>query len=696
MKKALVIAFVLVLGLGVLASAQSFSCTGDWEVTFEYFPFLHNDGCQHFNNEIFALSSTLEVDLASAGWLFSSVSGFDSGLGFNSQVFSAAGCLGAVSLSAEMEFLPNAVTKQTQWWWTDYLWFIDPPGEIINSFAYLYNNPGDACDDDGVGDTMCKVTVLNLLNGCPFSVWFDEETGPAFKDFEFTAAVNLAGMNLEGLFFMNAWAGTAKEKDVFLWDVCTEAEFSIDGDLVYWDLVEVPDNLYWAHVVQSGPDLISPDVSYWGTATSGGDDPTGTGSRFTLSGAAGGMDFTSYTYFNLTESDAAADTDSGCPVLGKAGDYAVAGGCGFAFTEEYFMVEGIPLCCDTTIDAALKLVCPAVTTSLTCVCDDDKYKEITIGAVPYTIYFPKAGVCTSTTKTVGFEYLQFLVKDIPFIPGFYDLTASVKLTTGDKEFSLCGQPSFGLDTCFSMTLLANWEEDKAHNSIANKFTGIDIKDLSFTCECAPGVVVTFTDVLYDLETNALKSLASTDNVIRFLVPLDADSVDPGIGDLVDPVLRTDPCPPVVPDTDGYDDILVEYWDTPKYKYYAWESLSIELDGDACCGGMFAITIDNYIGKKYEADPKFCGCICDTGEDKVYYVEDEETRVKTYYNTDVYKCTWSKDPNYTEIGPLNSLFSWMATDVSVTLGLFSNFDITIISEVSFRGWEKFGLTFGFTW
>jgi len=690
MKKALVVTFVLVLGLGVLASAQSFSCTGDWEVTFAYSPFLHNDGCSHFNNEIFGLSSSLELNLSAAGWLFSSVSGFDSGLGFNSQAFSAAGSLGAVSLSAEMEFLPNAVTKQDQWWWWAYLPYIYWP--------VLYNNPGDACDDDAtVADTMCKVSVLNAMNGCPASIWHDAEFGPAFKDFTFTGSINLAGVNLEGLFLMNAWAGTVKEKDVFLWDVCSEIPIPLapgvaEGFLDYYGFEEEPTNLYWAHVVQSGSNVIVPvNVSYWGTATSGGDDPTGTGFRFTLGGTAGGMDFTSYTYFNLTESDAKADTDSGCPVLGKKGDYAVAGGCGFAFTEEYFMVEGIPLCCDTTIDAALKLVCPAVTTSLTCVCTDDEYKVQT-GA--YTVYFPDAGDCTSTTKTVGFEYLQFLVKDIPFIPGFYDLTASIKFTTGDKEFSLCGQPSFGLDTCFSMTLLANWEEDKAHNGIANKFTGIDIKDLSFTCECAPGVVVTFTDVLYDLETNALKSLASTDNVIRFLVPLDADSVSPGIPDLQNPALRTDPCPPVVPDqTDDYNDILVEYWDTPKYKYYAWESLSIDIEGDACCGGAFAITIDNYIGKKYEADPKFCGCICDTGEDEMYYVEDG---TKVFYNRDVYKCTWSKDPNYTEIGPLNSLFSWMATDVSVTLGLFSNFDITIISEVSFRGWEKFGLTFGFIW
>ena len=653
MKKALVIACMLVLAGGALVSAQTF--TGSWDTTFTFDVYKLGSVCPYQWWEIYGLSSELVVDYTVGGFVFESKSSFDAQHGFNAQEFSAAGSLGAFSLAAKMEFLPAAVLTNTQGWWTVGGVSWDP---VTQSPWYLYNNFAATC---------CKTTVLTLLPGCSLDRWF-EVTGPAFKDFELTADISLAGVELGGLFLMNAWAGTTTVTDIFFWDVCTEDLYEVD----------MPTNAYWDNVPQSGSThALGVNVVLGGTCTVAGSTPIGAGFRLKLAGSVGGMTVTSFTYFNMTESDAAADTASGCPTLGKAGDYAVAAGCGVGFTEEYFMVEGIPFCCDITLDAALKLVCPGVSETLTCVCEDELLKTITMpDQTTVDIYLPSWDEdCTFTPAVVGFEYLQFLVKDIPFIPGFYDLTVSVKFGTTTKEFALCGVPSFGLDTCFSITLIPNWEEDESHNGIPNKFTGIDIKDFSLTCEF-PGAEVTFTTVLYDLPTNALKTISS-DEMLRFLVPTGCAAWCPpiwdadGDGDL----------------TDTDDGIFVEYWDTPKYKYYAWESLGIVLDGDACCGGSYEITIDNYIGKEYEANPEFCGCICIEGYEKECCCEVEEA---------VYHCEFTKDANYTEVGQLNQLFSWMATDVAVSVSLFSNFTLTMGADVSFRGWEIFSLGFGFIW
>jgi len=678
MKRALVIALMLVLAGGALVSAQTF--TGSWDVTSTFDIYKLGSVCGYQWWEVYGFTSELVVDYTVGGFVFESKSSFDAQHGFNAQEFSAAGSLGAFSLAAKMEFLPSAVTTKTQQWiWGPAVYKVGCCQTESRDW-FIYNNPAgkcyaEPCCEEKVTDTEYKVTVLTGLPGCSLDYW-TEITEPAFKDFELTASVSLVGVQLGGLFLMNAWAGTTTVTDVFFWDVCTE-EYVDPGEEVL--------NLYWANVPQSGSLALATDVVQTDTCTVAGSDPIGAGSRLQLAGSVGGMDITSFTYFNMTESDNVADTLTGCPVLGKAGDYAVAAGCGVGFIEEYFMVEGIPFCCNTTLDAALKLVCPEESETLTCVGADTILKAQTYGStVAVPIYFPSWDQeCTFTSAIVGFEYLQLLVKGIQFIPGFFDLTASVKFTTTAKEFSLCGVPSFGLDTCFSMTLLPNWEEDEAHNGIANKFTGIDIKDISLTCEF-PGATATFKTVLYDLPTNALKTISS-DTMLRFLVPASCDAYCPPIRDAdSDKDL-----------TDADDGIYLEYWDTPKYKYYAWESFGIVLAGDACCGGAYEIAIDNYIGKEYEANPEFCGCICIDG-DEMYYVEDETTGEKTVWDRDTFYCTWNKEANYTEAGQLSQLFSWMATDVDVSVSLFSNFTLTVSADVSFRGWEIFNLGFGFIW
>ena len=711
MKKALVIACILGLGIGLMASGQGV-CSGEFSFSFDMNIISLNDPCTNPwiagmpltpMAGLFGASSTLALNYGVGTWLFGGEAQFDAALGYASQTFDVIGALGAFTLSAKMTFLPQAITLSEQRFKMDF-----QPEEI---FWLIYNNDGDDCDTcpdaccncPKEEDDSCKLTVLvaqpwmlwkvNRLSYCSMLDAPIVTVEPRFQDIEASLSVAIAGIEIEGLAVLNAWEGTATEEQVFEWTVCNE------GLIDVW----VDPNAYFANVVQSGPswpvnfpwmehgetmDLIwawATPVEQTCSCTAGGDDAIGTGFRLKLAGVAGPLSVTSYTYFSMTESDLADDTITLCPVLGKKGDYEVAGECGVAFTEEYLMVEGIPLSCDMVLDAALKLVCPDVSTTYECVCENDTLEKVQSGSTA-VINFPWDGTppdCEATETRVDFEYLKLLVHPIPIIPTFFDVAVAVTLTEDEKEFQICGIPAWTYPTCFSINWIANWEEDESHNGIANKLTGIDIKDLAFTTECNG---VTFTDktVLYDLPTNALKTINSLE-VLKFLVPLDCDTRTDLYGG------SFDACPPFkdngAPGLDPGDKILVEYWETPKYKYHAWESLSIAVDGDACCGAGFAFDVDIYIGKKYEANPEFCGAICKTDTTKDCCCEPAEQN---------YKCCWDIDPNYEEVGVLGSLFSWMATDVSASFGVFSNFNFVIDASISFRGWETLKMGVEFLW
>jgi len=595
--------------------------------------------------DILALSSNLTLDYVVEGWTFESKSGFDAIYGFNSQVFSANGTLGPVTLSAKATFLPAAITKKT-------MFFRDRDGnkvaDVLDADWWVYNN---FCT------TGCNQSVLALQTPSCSSwyYYYEEDIGPAFKDFELNASLDFAGLSIEFLSVLDAWTGTVTEYPLL---------YSHSGVV---QSAPTGTNLYYAHFED-----IKADVEQTKSCTISPADYMGFGTRIKLSGTVGGLTITSYTYFNMTESDAAADKVTGCPVLGKKGDYKVLSDCGIGFTEEYLMVEGIPLCCGMTMDAALKLVCPTEKTTYTCECKEEWKKNVDPDSDD-DVFTPVPSECKVETEIVAFEYLQLLIKGIPFIPGFYDLNASIKWTTTEKEFSLCGVPAIAWpDTCLNMTLLANWEEDKSHNGIANKFTGLGIKDITFTCEFSECSKFTAKTVLYDLPTNALATLSSEEELI-FLVPAVGCE-----------------CPPYTyPGNDPTKDpegAYLEIWSIPKYKYFAYEEYKLELCGPGCCGGQYKITIDTFIGKEYEADPRFCSCIC--------YVDKDGDGADL--KDDTWVCSLTKDANYTEVGKLGTLFSWMMTKFDAEVPLFTNFSIKFGSTISFRGWEDFTLGIVFKW
>jgi len=649
MKRALAILAVASL-FGFVGLAQG-SITGSWDLTFTYSPVKWLSPCPYKLGDVIGLSSNITLDYVVGGWTFESKSGFDAIYGFNSQVFSANGSLGPVTLSAKATFLPAAVTKKTMVFRDAYPKSDGTP-DVQQEDWWVYNN---FCTPLG---TSCKQSVL-VVQTPSCSSWYyyyDEEIGPAFKDFEFNGSLTFGGVSVEVLSVLDAWTGTITEQPLL---------YSNSGTV---QTAPTGDNLYYAHFED-----IKADVVQSGSCTVEPSDYMGFGTRIKLSGTVGGMTITSYTYFNMTESDKAADKITGCPVLGKKGDYKVKTGCGIGFTEEYLTVEGISLCCGMTMDAALKLVCPTEKTTYTCKCEEQWEYDVDSDSAK-DVFAPKSSECKVETEIVAFDYLQFLIKGIPFIPGFYDLNASIKWTTTEKEFSLCGVPAIAWpDTCLNMTLLANWEEDKSHNGIANKFTGLGIKDITLTCEFSECSKFTAKTVLYDLPTNALATLSSEEELV-FLVPAIGCECPPYTYSGNDPT--NDPV-----------GAYLEIWSTPKYKYFAYEEYKLELCGPGCCGGQYKVTIDNFIGKKYEADPRFCSCIC--------YVDKDGDGVPELKD-DTWVCSLTKDANYTEVGKLGTLFSWMMTKFNAEVPLFTDFTVKFGSTISFRGWEDFTLGIAFKW
>jgi hypothetical protein len=102
LKKALVLAIVMVLGLGTLAFAGPLSGAWESEICF---------GVLSYGEDalfgLTGLTSTLTIDYSVCGWEFESVSGIDFD-GWTTQTFTAGGALGAFTFDSEVEFAPAA------------------------------------------------------------------------------------------------------------------------------------------------------------------------------------------------------------------------------------------------------------------------------------------------------------------------------------------------------------------------------------------------------------------------------------------------------------------------------------------------------------------------------------------------------------------------------------------------------------
>ena len=90
MKKALVVAMVMVLGLGLFASAQTWEGTWDTDITIV-------PAAATFADFIGSFDSDLDVDFIVGGWDFGMTSDF-SAIGLDGLGFTAEGVLGRIQV----------------------------------------------------------------------------------------------------------------------------------------------------------------------------------------------------------------------------------------------------------------------------------------------------------------------------------------------------------------------------------------------------------------------------------------------------------------------------------------------------------------------------------------------------------------------------------------------------------------------
>jgi len=110
MKKALVISFLLVAGLGLAAFAGPLS--GSWEISMKFEDALVDQSPSHNNLNVLAVTSfdsILTLDYTTCGWTFGSTAIFDK-YDFENLFFTAEGSVGAFGFFAGIDFNPQSTS----------------------------------------------------------------------------------------------------------------------------------------------------------------------------------------------------------------------------------------------------------------------------------------------------------------------------------------------------------------------------------------------------------------------------------------------------------------------------------------------------------------------------------------------------------------------------------------------------------
>jgi hypothetical protein len=368
-----------------------------------------------------------------------------------------------------------------------------------------------------------------------------------------------------------------------------------------------------------------------GTAWSVTSYLNGSGWRFKVAGTIGDITATSYTYFNLTETDLSSLSTAYCPTVGKSGTLSIyAADCAPAFTEEYILLEGIALGC-ATIDAGLSIGCE------------------------------------------GFNYVAFVVSDVA-IGGWLELDFGLTFTTTVKSTDFCLTAAMPGSDCFTIEFGLNGSPnpDTSGTIDSINFYGIGF---SYAWDA-----ITFTSYT---ELSANSALFSTAGSWSYL----NGSAEQGF---LSPFLgyRTETVKYVL------TDLGVELKCLSTYRFKLWEKFIIDIDGDACCGGALDLTISTWFGDRevlswvasqaYKAggvnlwyDEVFKGTVPDGTFD--------DFTADATVDTVSFKYGYVADTGTT-------FFNWAKTEVDASVGVASNITLDLGFNVSAFGWESLEVGF----
>jgi len=364
----------------------------------------------------------------------------------------------------------------------------------------------------------------------------------------------------------------------------------------------------------------------------------GAGWRFKVAGSIGDITATSYTYFNLSETDVSTTY---CPAVGKSGTLSIsAASCAPAFTEEYITLEGFSLGC-ATIDVGVSITCD------------------------------------------GFADATFVAKDIA-IGSWLELDFGITFTTTSKSTDFCLTATLPGSDCFTIELGLDNSSYVTDTTIPYPvFHGIGFtyswNGISFT---------SYTELdaysaLFSGATAWSYLDSSTQNL--YLVPYTG---------------RSDACTATATYftyAAGWKEpkcVVTE-------RYKLWEKFIVDIDADACCGGALDLTISTWFGDNQVLDYVAYDVILDgemapdTTIGMKYPYQKGTTSVATAttaLTTAVTHDTVNYKTGYVA-GTETTLFDWAKTEVDASIGVASNITLDLGFNVSAFGWES--LEVGFT-
>ena len=371
-------------------------------------------------------------------------------------------------------------------------------------------------------------------------------------------------------------------------------------------------------------------------------DANGMGYRLKLTGSFGGVSVTSFTYFNMWELDYDAFIGTFTympdrPVLGKSGYIWVDANCVFPFTEQYLLVEGFTFGC-VTLDIGLSILCG------------------------------------------GFADIEFLVTGIS-IGGWATFDFSIKFTEDTKTVATAIEIVMPAFDCITLEL--GFGSDVYGVVTDNVIDNVTIHGFKFATTWNG---ITFTSIT---ELSASSKLMSSSVAYSYIYHSDVEGfLLPFVGkSLADAAVYN-----VIA-----DDLWYAYCQATE-RFKLWEKFVIDVDADACCGGLFDLTITTFFGDHEEllwaGYATYLGtatAVNDTitlygiaGDAYAYVARTAPTTARDAVS---YKTVWAGGTDAT-------LFNWAKTSVDLGVGVGANIALTFGFDISAFGWES--LDVGFKW
>lgn len=359
----------------------------------------------------------------------------------------------------------------------------------------------------------------------------------------------------------------------------------------------------------------------------------GMGWRLKVAGSFGAVNVTSYTYFNMTESF--AKTTNGL-TISKGGIFTVQADCDGNFVEEYVLLEGFTFGC-ASIDIGVKFTC------------------------------------------TGFYNINFLVNNIS-LGGWATFGLQITFTTSDKSVATDIEMVTPLFDCIvlevgfgtgAVGLLdgGNVIDKVVIHGVKLEQTWNGVKFTSITEFDAASMLMS-TSSAYTIISNPADELVFIPYVGKALI---------GGGD-------------ATPVYVAYGSLYEAYCFSTE-RYVLWERFIIDVDADACCGGLFDLTVTTDFGNHETLTSLYYATLIGTAT--------TYTNITWLYGTvslpTVANASSAGLRTSVKLLPVwaagnATLFDWARTNVVLSVGVTEDVTVGAGFNISAFGWESLSATF----